>query len=159
MPYCPKCGATLKAAQAPTNPETARRREEKQEKNEKREKSEKHQEKQGGGVAGAIIGGLILVWLGVSFYVTQQGIISWTNWWSYFLLGLGLIIILRGAIAAVHWRKVGLAYGWFIGGTIVFVIGLSGTLNISTWWPFVLVVIGIAVMLAAVAERMRSPRP
>ena len=165
--FCPNCGASLKAAEAPPRREGAYRRGEKQEKNEKEErqekqekgeKSEKHQEKRGGGVIGSVIGGLILVWLGVSFYACQQGIVPWINWGSFFLLGLGLIIIARGAVAAMQWKKVSLAYGWFIGGAVVFMIGLSGTLGISNWWPLVLMVIGIAVIVGALAERRRSPR-
>jgi DNA-directed RNA polymerase subunit RPC12/RpoP len=165
--FCPNCGASLKVAEKPARSAAYRRgekqekneKEERQEKQEKREKSEKHQEKRGGGVVGSVLGGLILVWLGISFYAGQQGIVPSTDWGSFFLLGLGAIIIARGVVAALQWKKVSLAYGWFIGGAVVFMIGLSGTLGIRNWWPLVLMAIGVAVIIGALAERSKNPRP
>ncbi len=161
--FCPNCGAPLKISD--THSRSAAYRGEKQEKNEKEEKhekgekSEKHQEKRGGGLAGSVIGGLILIWFGVSFYAGQQGIVPWTDWGALFLLGLGVIIIARGIVASLQWRKLSLVYGWFIGGAVVFMIGLSGVLGIRSWWPLVLIIIGVALIIGAIAERSKNPRP
>ena len=82
MAFCPKCGAALKvepppaetvSAPAPYRAEKAekhekREKEEKGEKREKEEKTEKH-EKREFGVIGPLIGGLILIVVGLMFYL------------------------------------------------------------------------------------------
>jgi len=47
-----------------------------------------------------ITGGLILILLGVLFLMSEMGRVSWTDWWAYFLVGLGAIFLLEGLIRA-----------------------------------------------------------
>jgi hypothetical protein len=97
MTFCPKCGAPLKAAQAPAEPKFGEyRRGEKSEKGEKGEKREKGEkgEKHELGFLGPLIGGLILIFLGVAAFTA----ISYPNYdlktfWAFFLLLIGLIVI------------------------------------------------------------------
>src|SRR5579875_768758 len=138
--FCPRCGAQLSATtQAPTpsqppTPYYSRReyrRHEKQEKNEKAEKGEKGRGP-GGSLIGPIVGGLILIWLGVTFYLQESGVISSSNWWAYFLVGIGVILI-------------GLTY--------------ISNYSFGNLWPLILVAIGVAVIASAYAGRRRSPAP
>jgi uncharacterized membrane protein YvbJ len=97
MTFCPKCGASLKAAPQPseTRPTTYRRDEkaEKREKQEKSEKGEKH-EKGEYGFIGPLIGGLVLIFIGLAFYVSialpniRPGAI-----WAAFFVIIGIVII------------------------------------------------------------------
>jgi hypothetical protein len=67
-------------------------RAEKAEKEEKGEKHERERERERD-LAGAIGGG-VLIWLGISFWLAQSGTVSWTNWWAYFIAGLGALLII-----------------------------------------------------------------
>lgn len=97
MTFCPKCGAPLKAAPSPTGARpTTYRRDEKAEKSEKSEKSEKHEkhEKREYGFVAPLIGGLILIFVGLAFYVR----ISLPNVRSeavsaFFFILIGIVII------------------------------------------------------------------
>ena len=119
MIFCPNCGSSLKQAQAPMplvfppvaqpSPVPPRRAEryekeekrEKQEKNEPGEKAEKH-EKGERGYLGPVIAGLILIALGIMFYmgtISQLTTIAWPS----FLIFVGIILIavvIYGALAA-----------------------------------------------------------
>lgn len=97
MTFCPKCGAPLKAAQAPAEPRIREyRRGEKSEKGEKAEKREKGEkgEKHELGFLGPLIGGLILIFLGVTAFAG----ISYPSYdlrafLAFFLLLIGVIVI------------------------------------------------------------------
>lgn len=163
--FCSKCGSPVGGAvagAAPTpsgQPRSSYReyRHEKYEKQEKHEKNEKGEKGRGGNVIGPIVGGLILVWLGITFYLQQIGSISSDNWWAYFILGIGAIIILQGFL--MYFRRRRPIYGPFIGGAVLVLVGLSFIYNAwGNFWPFILVIIGIAILASALA-RSRTPRP
>lgn len=106
MAFCPKCGAPLKAEKPPTEvaPPAEYRREkaekaEKHEKVEKREKTEKY-EKREFGVIGPLVGGLILIFLGLMFYLQVTGFLGWEILWAFFFVIVGIIIIIGAVYAA-----------------------------------------------------------
>ena len=160
--YCPNCG-TSSSTGRPAQPAATsvppygyyRHRHEKQEKQEKGEKNEKGRE---GDVTGAITGGLILIWLGVTFFLQENNYISSGNWWAYFLMGIGAILILQGLLRYAMSRRP--FVGSFIGGAVVFVIGLAFVQGLSVnLWPLILVAIGVALLLSAGVGRQRRPAP
>ena len=162
--FCPNCGTPTASSawqQATQPPRWERRydRYEKREKREKNEKGEKHEKGRGGDIYGAITGGLILVWLGISFYLAQSGYVSWDKWWQIFLVGLGVVLIFQGLLRYAKSRRP--FTGPIIGGAILIVIGLAffvGT-EVGNFWPLILVAIGIAVLVSAIAGRRRVPNP
>jgi len=175
--FCSKCGAPVAPTQAipPSTPgqpgedrwerRWERRREryeryEKHEKQEKNEKSEKNEKGRGGDLAGALTGGLILVLLGVLSYLSENGskIVTWSNFWGYLMLGIGVILILQGALRmAMRGRPY---IGSFIGGAILLVIGASAVASTNLdLWPLILVAVGVGVMASAFVGRRRAPRP
>jgi len=102
--FCPKCGAPLKGekppAQAVPAPAPYRgEKAEKHEKGEKREKAEKYEkrEKREFGVIGWLIGGLILILLGLMFYLQVINLLPREVIWALFFIIVGVIIIV-GAI-------------------------------------------------------------
>jgi hypothetical protein len=107
MTFCPKCGAPLKAEKATTvAPETRpapyrrdEKTEEKSEKHEKREKQEKH-EKGGYGFMGPLIGGVILLFIGLSLYLPTTGVDSKVVWALFFVL-IGLLVIVGGVYGVI----------------------------------------------------------
>ncbi|MCL4436619.1 MAG: zinc ribbon domain-containing protein [Thaumarchaeota archaeon] len=165
--FCPSCGAAVApqpippAAAAP--PPRREYRGEKQEKGEKREKEEKDEkaEKKGGDRTGAVTGGLVLIWLGISFYLAQTRVISWSVWWAYFLTGLGVIIIVNGLIRYSEYRYN--PTGAFIGGAVMIVIGLTVLMGVrdfwQDFWPVILIIIGAVVIISGLTARSRAQRP
>ena len=132
-------------------------KDEKYEKGEKSEKSEKgeHEDK----ALGALTGGLILLWLGVSFLIRDYGYITWVNWWQYFVLGVGAILILRGLMAYVRTSSWHAAMGYVIGGAIVALLGVGEIYSIRNWWAIIIVILGVYIILSGLTQRGKNPRP
>jgi len=108
MTFCPKCGAPLKAERPPVEAAPTRYRDEKQEKEEKHEKSEKAEKAEKGekyekrefGLIGPLIGGLFLIFLGFVFYLQLIGYNLWQNAGAFFLVIVGILIIIGAIMAA-----------------------------------------------------------
>jgi hypothetical protein len=175
LPFCQKCGAEIPADGAfcpkcgsqttipPVAVESGRRREEKREKSEKDEKREKgekgEKEEKSGDKTGALVGGLILIWLGISFYLVQANYIGWNDWWPYLIIGIGVVLIAQAVIRYSTSRFKGAAMGSLIGGAVLLIIGLAGIVGMKDWWPLILIAIGVVVILGGVTARMRTPKP
>ncbi|HZW58439.1 MAG TPA: zinc ribbon domain-containing protein [Nitrososphaerales archaeon] len=161
--FCPRCGnpvagaAPPGAVPPPAYPRRRHEKEEKQEKHEKEEKGEKGGGGRGGGIIGSVVGGLILVWLGITFYLQQIGSIPSANWWAYFVAGIGVILIVQGLL--IYLMRHRPFYGPFIGGALLFFVGVAFIYNgWGNFWPLIFVIIGIAILGSALA-RSRTPRP
>lgn len=161
--FCPYCGQTLKAgehvvyARARDEKDERGEKGEKQEKNEKNEKSEKNEG--AGGMWGGVMGGLILLWLGVTFLLRQYNYILMNDWWNIFLIGLGAIIILRGLALYMQLNNWRAASGFIIGGGIVALIGAATFVGLRDWWAVLLVLAGLWIILNAFMNRNKHPRP
>jgi len=166
--YCPYCGASLKpSAATPPRYVYRHRRDEKNEKDEKGEKDEKNEknekgEKSEGGEGGmlaALTGGLVVIWLGISFLLGDYGIVSRSNWWALFLVGLGIILVIRGFMGYSHsgnWRH---GSGFIIGGVVLFLIGIASFAGINEWWPLVVIALGLWIIVGTTMMRKRNPAP
>jgi len=173
--YCSRCGTAVSqnpntpqapgpAVPPPPAPESYRYGEkyEKHEKHEKREKGEKAEK--GGGRApwvGPLFGGLIVIWLGFTFLLAASGTILWVDWWRWFLVGLGILLVVDGLILSVVRGRAYPFIGFFIGGIIVFLIGLVpfGVVAASTLWPLFIIVIGVIIIIGVLVGRRRVPPP
>ena len=165
--FCPACGTAVAAGPSagapspPTGPIPSRyHRHEKQEKGEKNEKGEKQEKGRGGDLAGAITGGLILILLGILLYYATLGttVITFGNFWQYFIIGVGVILVIQGII---RYGEKGIPYlGSFIGGAVMIVIGLAFISSANTnLWPLILVVLGAAAIISAFTTRRNAPTP
>ena len=162
--FCPKCGAPVGPPERIPHEKPEKR--EKEEKHEKREKEEKHEkatpEKGGEDKLGAFVGGAVLIVLGVLLYLAQAGTyswITWTNWWWYFLFGLGCVLVAYAVLRAAVTTYKAAAVGPLIGGVTLFIIGLAGIIGIETWWPLLLIAIGIMILVGGLVAVSRSPMP
>jgi hypothetical protein len=130
------------------------------EKNEKDTRGEKGEKNEGSGAMwGGIMGGLILLWLGVTFLLQQYSYVSTNNWGSTFFAGLGIIVILRGGIFYIQkgsWRA---ASGLIIGGLVITVIAVTSYYNITDWWPFLVIILGAWFILNAFRYQGSHPWP
>jgi uncharacterized membrane protein YvbJ len=104
MVFCPNCGWALKVEQAAPQPRHAQTyRHEKEEKREKAvEKREKH-EKREYAFMGPLIGGLILVFVGLSVYLFFEAATpsASATLWAVFLIFIGVLIIVSAVYAAI----------------------------------------------------------
>ena len=99
-----------------------------------------------------VTGGLILILLGVLFLLATLNYLSWSIWWAYFLFGLGCILILDALIRILFSdSKQGLS-GKFIGGTVLIIIGAANIFGMITWWPIILIAVGVIVLVSSLAK-------
>jgi hypothetical protein len=165
--FCPRCGASVVASPysqpSPQQPATAWRtqRHEKHEKGEKHEKNEKAEKGGGGGMLGPVVGGLVIIWLGTTFYLEQNGYLASDIWWAYFLSGIGVILILEGVVI---YSRGHIGLGPVVGGAVLLFAGVSSiaTSNFrfqTQLWPLFLVGIGVLVLVGGIFSRRRVPAP
>lgn len=173
LPFCPKCGASVPdgavfctkcGSQIAASTETVRTRYARDEKREKGEKDEKHEEKgekheKSADKTGAVVGGLVLIWLGISLYLVEVGYTTWSDWWPYLIIGIGVVLIAQAVLRYSTSQFKGSAIGPLIGGAVLIFIGFAGTVGMREWWPFVLIAIGVLVIAGGLTARMRTPRP
>lgn len=104
----------------------------------------------------SIFWGLILVVLGGSLYLSARGLVGWGAWWAYFLLGLGCIFVIEWVLrlAMPAYRRAGM--GKLVTGLILACIGAANIFSLRPWWPLILVVLGIVVVISGI-RRARHP--
>ena len=144
--YCPKCKYPLK--RRPIRP--IRRRNEKDEKDEKREGEDEK---------AAVMGGLVVVWLGLSLLLQNTGLLGWADFGGVFLLGLGLIIVFRGLWAYSQSGVFEQGFGYIVGGGFVTLIGAGVSFELDEWWPILLIALGLVVVVRALMARSENPLP
>ncbi len=110
---------------------------------------------------GAIIAGAVLIWLGLAFFLEQNGYLSSEHWGDYFLTGLGVILILGGFVLYSQ------GHAWLApvaGGACALVLGAGSIaareLKLSQdIWPIVIVALGVCVIALGLGARRRVPKP
>jgi hypothetical protein len=95
--------------------------------------------------------GFILIFLGVLFFASSQDWLSWHSWWQIFLIGLGVIFLVDALIQYLN-TKHG-AFGRVIAGLILITIGTAFLMHIESWWPLILIVIGLAIVFRFIFAR------
>jgi hypothetical protein len=144
--YCPKCNYSLKRRTV----RPVRRRNEKDEKDEKRGREDEK---------AAIMGGLVVVWLGLSLLLQNAGLLGWADFGGVFLLGLGLIIVFRGLWAYSQSGVFEQGFGYIVGGGFVTLIGAGVSFELDEWWPILLIALGLVVVVRALMARSENPLP
>ncbi len=107
---------------------------------------------------GGIFAGVIVIWLGVSFYLGVSETITWWKWWAYFLLGLGGLFLLNTIVWIIVPVMRNAFLGMLIPGLIVSSIGWMGLMGTMKWWWIVIVAIGL-VIIASTVWGVMSRRP
>jgi hypothetical protein len=97
--------------------------------------------------------GLVLVMIGVLFFVDQQTGIGWDILWKYLLIGLGSVFIIDGLAHLYNPAYRHSAYGRFIPGVVLLFVGIAFLYNFSQWWPIVLIAVGVVILLSLLFRR------
>ena len=108
--------------------------------------------RRGGGLSPIFIG-LILILLGVLFFLSNQGIVGWGEWWKYFLIGLGGIFLVDAVIRSGQGDYRGFIMGRIISGFVLIGTGVLFLFGFTAWWPLVLIVAGIAIIATGLLRR------
>ena len=108
-----------------------------------------------------IFGGLIVLAIGLSFFLAANNIISWDKWWAYLLIFLGVIFIIEAIIRNTKFKE-RLIGGRFIAGIILLSIGFAFVLSLKNWWPLILIVVGLLIIIKGIVsheEETKSDTP
>jgi hypothetical protein len=158
--YCSNCGQSMKLEERIAPRRYRSEKNEKGEKNEKDTRGEKGEKNEGtGAMWGGVMGGLILLWLGVTFLLQQYNYVPNSKWGSLFFAGLGIIVMLRGVMFYTQkgsWRA---ASGLIIGGLVIAVIAVVSYYGFTDWWPFLVIILGAYFILNAFMNQGSHPRP
>lgn len=107
----------------------------------------------------ALFGGLIVIGLGSLLYMAASGLtplVTWANFWAYFLLGIGVLLVLRGLAALIIPGRPQ-EVGSIVGGIVLMVIGTVGvSVFLTGWsqyfWAGLIVMVGVLVILAGIVS-------
>jgi len=95
-----------------------------------------------------LTGGLILILLGVLFFLSEMDKISYGDWWAYFLVGLGGIFILEFLIRSLSTTHRSTRTGKLIAGLVLVIIGGTHLIGFEEWWPLILIAVGAGLILS-----------
>jgi len=103
----------------------------------------------------AIFFGLIVLTAGILFLLAAQDYIYWSDWWMYFLICLGAILIIETFVrwSVPAYRKPGA--GRIIIGLVLIVIG-AASLTTRVIWPWIIIIVAIAIIIFGVTRARRS---
>ena len=112
---------------------------------------------------GAVVGALVLIWLGVVMLAAQNPemlrlgpfSVTWTNWWAFFCVGVGALLILQGVLRLVTAYGHGIV-GSLIWGAVLLLVGLAGIFpgtNLALLWPLALIALGLGLLLTIILRR------
>ncbi len=167
MRYCSNCGAEIAddarfcpSCGKPAGEAGEAKKREKDEKGEKGEKDEKDEkgEKDEGDRTGALIGGMILILLGGLLLLGERGTIAENDIGPYFLLGIGIILLL-GALWKYWTNQAGSATGLFFGGLVLTVLGIGAMSGFEHTGAIALLIVGVAIVFFGVRAMKRNPQP
>ena len=128
--------------------------EEKREKeDEKRSEKEWHEKWQHNPVRVVTLAA-ILIWGGIVALIDTANLVTYSWWegWPVFLIGTGVILLIKAAFRSrpEYRRAVG---GTVIIGLILIAVGLGDLISWSYGWPIILIAIGVIILLMALFRR------
>ena len=100
-------------------------------------------------IEGKISGGILVAWLGGSFFLKEVSLISGQLWWPVFAAGIGVLLILRGIMIYENTKYWSNDKGAFIGGAFFILLSLLSFVNFSSlvnFWPIIVVILGISIV-------------
>jgi hypothetical protein len=97
----------------------------------------------------ALLGGVFLILLGVLLFLASQGILAWDKWWQFLIIGIGVILLIDSLIRYGKDSSRGFRIGRLIAAIVLIGVGVAFLLGNVTWWPLVIIVVGVAVIIGA----------
>jgi len=104
------------------------------------------------GTLSGLLPSLILILLGVLFLLSTFGLLK-NEWWQYFLVCLGLILLVYTWIEYTRSEKKHVVFNRIIWGVILIGLGVVFLLNPAEWWPLILIAIGLILLVRFIFQR------
>jgi len=93
--------------------------------------------------------GVMIIWLGLSFFLVNLNLIYRGDWWIYFLIGLGLILLVESFLKMTN-SDYDAPYAFkFIAGLVLIAIGLGAIYGLDRWWPLIIIAAGAGMIILA----------
>jgi membrane-bound ClpP family serine protease len=101
-----------------------------------------------------LLPGMIMVLLGCLFLLSHYGYLEGL-WWQYFLVGLGVVLLVESRLQykSAILRRTRITS--LITGLIMIASGLLFLFDPNSWWPLVIIVIGLLLCLEFLWRRNR----
>jgi hypothetical protein len=99
-----------------------------------------------------LIPGLVLIMIGVLLMLSHWGMLN-GQWWQYFLVGLGVIFLIEAWIIYINPVTRRPILGRIAAALALIIAGLVFLFDEGKWWPLVLIVIGVGLVLFYVFRR------
>jgi PAS domain S-box-containing protein len=93
--------------------------------------------------------GLLLVLLGVMFFIQQRDWLSDVVWWESLLVGLGVVFIIDALFHFMSPSTRHYTVGRLIPGVILFFVGLALLFGFSRWWPMAFIATGASLFFSS----------
>ena len=97
-------------------------------------------------ISGVVFGLIVLV-LGVLLTLAARNVISWDDWWKYFLIGIGVVFLIEVLIRYLNRAYRRPIFGRFVAGLILICVGAASIGGFGTWWPLIIVAIAVAILV------------
>ena len=110
-----------------------------------------------GDKTGPLVGGMIVIWLGITLYLSETTPFVGSSWWAYFFIGIGVILIGSGLL---RWSQYEYRYpptGYLVGGGFLLIIGLAAVIRASFFGPGVLIAIGLVIIVLGTRSMRNKP--
>jgi hypothetical protein len=98
-------------------------------------------------VTSGYVGGVFFILLGILLFLAIQGILAWDKWWQYLIIGVGVILLVESLILYQRESALEFRIGRLIAAIILIGVGVAFLLGNLPWWPLVLIVIGVAIIV------------
>ena len=94
-----------------------------------------------------VVFGLIVLALGVLLTLAARNVISWDDWWKYFLIGIGVAFLIEVLVRRLKPAYRRPMFGRFVAGLVLICLGVAFVGGFGTWWPLIIVVIAVAILV------------
>ena len=107
-------------------------------------------------VTSGYVGGVFFILLGILLFLATQDILAWDKWWQYLIIGVGVILLVESLILYQRESALEFRIGRLIAAIILIGVGIAFLLGNVVWWPLVIIVVGVAVIIGGLLRRGRS---
>jgi asparagine N-glycosylation enzyme membrane subunit Stt3 len=108
-----------------------------------------------GGISG-IGAGVFLLLLGILLFLANQGILAWDKWWQFLIIGIGIILLVDSLIRYQKDTAREIRIGRLIAAIILIGVGIAFLVGNATWWPLIIILVGVAIIVSGLFRRGQS---
>jgi hypothetical protein len=85
--------------------------------------------------------------------LANQGILAWDKWWQFLIIGIGVIFLIDSLIRYQKDSAREIRIGRLIAAIILIGVGIAFLVGNATWWPLIIILVGVAVIIGGLLRR------